>query len=63
MIEYGIWLAAGVVIGMTLMAFLGIGTYDRGYDEGFRLRRPMRAELEARHLAMALPLPIEARAA
>ena len=48
MIEFGIWLLAGVAIGMILMAFLAVGTFQRGYEEGYRLRRPWRAELGAR---------------
>ena len=53
MIEFGIWLLAGVVIGMILMAFLAVGTFQRGYEEGYRLRRPWRAELGARRGALA----------
>jgi hypothetical protein len=52
--DFGLWLLAGVAIGMILMAFLAIGTYQRGYEEGFRLRRPWRAELGARRLAIAV---------
>jgi hypothetical protein len=51
--DFGLWLLAGVAIGMIVMAFLAIGTYQRGYDEGYRLRRPWRAELGARRLAVA----------
>lgn len=53
MIEFGMWLLAGVVIGMITMAFLALGTYERGYVEGYRLRRPWRAELGARRRALA----------
>jgi len=51
MVLFGFWLLAGVAIGMILMAFLAIGTYQRGYEEGYFLRRPWRAELGARRLA------------
>jgi hypothetical protein len=51
MVLFGFWLLAGLAIGMTLMAFLAMGTYQRGYEEGYFLRRPWRAELEARRLA------------
>lgn len=50
--DSGSWLIAGVVLGMILMAFLAIGTYQRGYDEGVRMRRPWRAELAARRQAV-----------
>ncbi|MGH2379446.1 MAG: hypothetical protein ACRDGT_13375 [Candidatus Limnocylindria bacterium] len=79
MVIFGIWLVAGVAIGMILMAFLAIGTYKRGYEEGYGLRRPWRSELGARRLAVAGmyerntalaaspwtadPLPVEARVA
>lgn len=53
MMVFGLWLLAGVAIGMIVMAFLAIGTYRRGYDEGYGLRRPWRAELRARRLAVA----------
>jgi len=52
----GLFLATGVALGMILMGFLAIGTYERGYKEGFVLRRPWRAELGARREAV-----IEAR--
>ena len=52
MIDVGYWLLAGVAIGMILMAFLAIGTYQRGYAEGYFLRRPWRAEFEARRSAV-----------
>lgn len=51
MIDVG-WLLAGVAMGMVLMAFLAIGTYQRGYAEGYFLRRPWRAEFQARHSAV-----------
>lgn len=51
MIVFGFWLMAGVAIGMILMAFLAIGTYERGYREGYLLRKPWRAELGARRRA------------
>jgi hypothetical protein len=51
----GFWLLAGVALGMILMAFLAIGTYQRGYDEGYFLRRPWRAELGARRRALTDP--------
>lgn len=49
---FGFWLLSGLVIGMILMAFLAIGTYQRGYEEGYFLRKPWRAELGARRLAL-----------
>lgn len=52
MMIFGFWLMAGVAIGMILMAFLAIGTYQRGYAEGYALRRPWRTELAARRLAV-----------
>ncbi len=55
MMLLGVWLLAGVVLGMILMAFLAIGTYQRGYDEGYFLRRPWRAELGARRRALTDP--------
>ena len=51
MVVLGMWLLTGVAFGMILMAFLAIGTYQRGYDDGFFLRKPWRAELAARHHA------------
>ena len=51
----GFWLLAGVALGMILMAFLAIGTYERGYSEGYFLRRPWRAELGARRRALTDP--------
>jgi len=51
MMLFGFWLLAGVALGMILMAFLAIGTYQRGYEEGYFLRRPWRAELGARRQA------------
>lgn len=77
--DFSLWLLAGVAIGMILMAFLAIGTYQRGYDAGFMLRKPWQTELEARRLAVgtahgrtialaitpwtADPSPVETRAA
>lgn len=52
MMVFGLWLLAGVAFGMILMAFLALGTYQRGYDEGYFLRRPWRAELGARRKAV-----------
>jgi hypothetical protein len=51
MVVLGMWLLIGVVFGMILMAFLAIGTYQRGYDDGFFLRKPWRAEFAARRYA------------
>jgi hypothetical protein len=48
MVVFGMWLAAGVLIGMVLMAFLAIGTYQRGYEAGSLLRKPWQVELRAR---------------
>jgi len=48
MVVLGMWLLTGVVFGMILMAFLAIGTYQRGYDAGFLLRKPWQVELRAR---------------
>ena len=42
----------GVVLGMILMAFLAIGTYQRGYDAGALLRKPWQVELRARRQAV-----------
>jgi hypothetical protein len=63
MVLFGFWLLAGVAIGVILMAFLAIGTYQRGYDEGYFLRRPWRAELRARRLAVVNAHEREAAAA
>lgn len=52
MIDASYWLLAGVLMGMVVMAFLTIGTYQRGYAEGYLLRRPWRAELQARRSAV-----------
>jgi hypothetical protein len=52
LMDSGIWLLAGVAIGMIVMSFLAIGTFQRGYEEGYRLRRPWRVELDARRLAL-----------
>jgi len=52
MIVFGFWLMAGVAIGMILIAFLAIGAYQRGYAEGYSLRKPWRAELGARRSAV-----------
>lgn len=52
MMIFGFWLLAGVAIGMILMVFLAIGTYQRGYDEGYFRRRPWRSELAARRQAL-----------
>jgi hypothetical protein len=49
---FGFWLIAGVALGMILMAFLAVGTYQRGYAEGYALRKPWHAELRARRLAI-----------
>ena len=51
MVVLGMWLLTGVVFGMILMAFLAIGTYQRGYNDGFFLRKPWRVEFSARHQA------------
>ena len=51
MVVLGMWLLTGLVFGMILMAFLAIGTYQRGYDDGFFLRKPWRAEFAARRHA------------
>lgn len=55
MMPFSFWLLAGVALGMVLMAFLAIGTYQRGYNEGYRLRRPWRSELGARRRALTDP--------
>jgi hypothetical protein len=52
MVALGIWLLLGVVFGMILMAFLAIGTYQRGYEAGSFMRKPWRAELDARRQAL-----------
>lgn len=52
MMVFGFWLLSGVALGMILMAFLAIGMYQRGYNEGYFLRRPWRAELGARRKAL-----------
>jgi hypothetical protein len=49
---FGFWLLAGVALGMILMGFLAIGTYQRGYEEGYFRRRPWRGELAARRQAV-----------
>lgn len=51
MMVFGFWLLAGLALGMILMAFLAIGTYQRGYEAGSVGRRAWRTELEARRTA------------
>lgn len=53
MMIFGFWLLAGLALGMILMAFLAIGTYQRGYEAGCVQRRSWRTELEARRTAFA----------
>ncbi len=53
MMIFGFWLLAGLALGMILMAFLAIGTYQRGYEAGSVGRRTWRTELEARRTAFA----------
>ena len=48
MVLFGFWLLAGIALGMILMGFLAIGTYQRGYEEGYFRRKPWRGELAAR---------------
>lgn len=61
--DFSLWLLAGVAIGMILMAFLAIGTYQRGYDAGFKLRRPWQAELLLRREAVTAAAIRESQAA
>jgi hypothetical protein len=63
MMVFGMWLLAGVALGMILMAFLSIGTYQRGYDAGFLLRKPWRAELLARRQGVMNAFAREKKAA
>ena len=51
MLVLGFWLFSGVAIGMILMAFLAIGSFRRGYERGYSLRRPWHVELGARRTA------------
>jgi hypothetical protein len=51
MVLFGFWLMAGIALGMILMGFLAIGTYQRGYEEGYFRRKPWRGELSARRQA------------
>jgi len=53
MVLFGFWLLAGLALGMILMAFLAIGTYQRGYEAGYVGRKFWRTELEARRKASA----------
>mgnify|MGYP001558082182 CR=1 FL=1 len=53
MVLFGFWLLAGLALGMILMAFLAIGTYQRGYEAGYVSRKFWRTELEARRTAFA----------
>lgn len=53
MMLFGFWLLAGLALGMILMAFLAIGTYERGYEAGYVRRKFWRTELEARRAAFA----------
>ena len=52
MVLFGFWLLAGLALGMILMGFLAIGTYQRGYEEGYFRRKPWRGELAARRQAL-----------
>ena len=63
MMDFSLWLLAGVAIGMILMAFLAIGTYQRGYDAGFLLRKPWRTELGLRREAVTVAAIRESRPA
>ena len=45
------WLAAGVALGMILMAFLAVGMYQRGYEAGAVGRTAWRTELASRRRA------------
>lgn len=49
---FAVTFLAGVAIGLVLMAFLAIGTYDRGYRDAFFRRKEWRAELVARRQAV-----------
>lgn len=50
--DFSFWLLAGATLGMILMGFLTVGSYQRGYNAGYTLRKPWQAELQARHLAV-----------
>lgn len=63
MMLFGFWLLAGLALGMILMAFLAIGTYQRGYEAGYVSRKSWQAELEARRTAFANAHDRGARAA
>jgi len=53
MMLFGFWLLAGVALGLIVMAFLAIGTYQRGYEAGYVHRKTWRTELDARRTAFA----------
>lgn len=64
--EFTFGILAGVALGMILMAFLAIGTYQRGYDAGTLLRKPWQAEIALRRqaaVAAAMRGSLPARAA
>jgi hypothetical protein len=52
MVLFGFWILAGVALGMILMGFLAMGTYQRGFEEGYFRRKPWRGELAARRQAV-----------
>jgi hypothetical protein len=52
MVLFGFWIMAGVALGMVLMGFLAMGTYQRGFEEGYFRRKPWRGELAARRQAV-----------
>ena len=42
----------GVAFGVTVVGFLAVGAYDRGYGEALHRRKAWRAELVARQAAV-----------
>jgi hypothetical protein len=49
-------LMVGLAVGLIVVGFLAIGSYNRGYDEALQRRRAWRAELVVRQTVAARAL-------
>jgi hypothetical protein len=51
MLIFGLGLMIGVALGIIVVGFLAVRSYEHGYDEAFERRKAWRGELMARQTA------------
>lgn len=51
LLAFALGVLIGVVLGLIVVGFLAVNSYDRGYEEALERRGERVAELRARHIS------------